>query len=233
MKRIIGIIPARGGSKGIPNKNITEICGKPLIVHTIEAALRSQLLDRVIVSTDCSNIAQVAHSAKCPVHIRPSHLAQDNTPTRPVLLDVLREAHYSGYQPDAVMTLQPTSPLRNEIHIDEAISLFTSCPEADSLVSCVELPHIFHPYSIMAKNEDGYLVPSGANTHIVRRQDKPTLYARNGAAIYITKSDKLPEYIFGGRILPYHMSPLDSIDVDTPTDLYLAELLLSQLQPAK
>lgn len=213
--KILGVIPARGGSKGIPKKNIKLLNGKPLIAYTIEAALTSHL-DRVVVSTDCEEIAKVAKEYGAEVMMRPAHLAEDKTPTLPVLQDVVARLDEEF---DAVMTLQPTSPLRTSKHINEAMELFESDKEADSLVSVVEVPHNYMPEKLM--NFDGkYLI---GNSEPKRRQDVSTMYARNGAAIYITKTDKLSEYIFGGKILPYFMSKIESFDIDDMEDWEMAE----------
>lgn len=213
--KILGIIPARGGSKGIPKKNIKLLGGKPLIAYTIEAALNSSLA-RVIVSTDCKEIAEISASYGADVMIRPVHLAQDDTPTLPVLQYVLSQ---TGEAFDAVMTLQPTSPFRTLKHINEAMELFDSDQSADSLVSVVDVPHAFTPQKIMTFN-GRYLFGS---TEVKRRQEAEKYYARNGAAIYITKTERLAEYVFGGKILPYFMKKIDSIDIDDMEDWKIAE----------
>ena len=144
--KILGIIPARGGSKGIPKKNIKLLNGKPLIAYTIEAALASNL-DRVIVSTDCKEIAGISKEYGAEVIIRSFNLAEDTTPTLPVLQHVVSKLEVEF---DAVMTLQPTSPLRTSKHINEAIELFESDKEVDSLVSVVEVPHNYMPEKLMS-----------------------------------------------------------------------------------
>ena len=150
MVKYLSIIPARGGSKGIPNKNIVNIAGKPLIQYTIEAALNSKSLHSLIISTDDKKIAEVGKN--CGVEIpfmRPAKLARDDTPAIDVVLhalDWLKEN--DSYEPDAVVLLQPTSPLRTEKHIDEAIQLFVE-ENADTVVSIVEVPHNFSPYKLL------------------------------------------------------------------------------------
>ncbi len=217
--KILGVIPARGGSKGIPKKNIKLLKGKPLIAYTIEAALNSKL-DRVIVSTDCEEIAEVSKKYGAEVMMRPDALAQDTTPTLPVLQNIVSKLNK---QYDAIMTLQPTSPLRTTKHIDEAIELFKKNDDADSLVSVVEVPHNFMPEKLM--NLDGkYLVGSG---EVKRRQELKKIYARNGAVIYITKTIKLSEYIFGGKTLPYFMKQIDSFDIDSIEDWDIVEKIFS------
>jgi CMP-N,N'-diacetyllegionaminic acid synthase len=216
--RVIGVIPARGGSKGIPMKNVKRLNGKPLIAYTIEAALASNL-DRVIVSTDCKEIAEVSRGYKVEVIMRSDKLAQDDTPTLPVLQDLISKM-VDKY--DAVMTLQPTSPLRTASHINEALSIYLDNVDADSLVSVVKTPHNFMPEKLMTYNGK-YLTGSGI---IKRRQDMRSVYARNGAAIYITKIEKLDKYIFGGKIIPFFMNKLDGIDIDDMEDWILLEALV-------
>ena len=217
---IIAIIPARGGSKGIPKKNIKLLKGKPLITYTIEAALSSSLA-RVIVSTDCEEIARISSEYGIEVMMRSEELADDKTPTLPVLQDVVSKLDEKF---DAVMTLQPTSPLRTVNDIDNSIKLFNSDKEADSLVSAVEVPHNFMPEKLM-NLENGYLV---GERKVQRRQDVKLMFARNGAAIYITKIEKLDEYIFGGKTLPYRMSKINSFDIDDIEDWEMVEKLIEK-----
>lgn len=216
--KILGIIPARGGSKGIPRKNIKLLNGKPLIVYTIEAALASNL-DRVIVSTDCKEIAGISKEYGAEVMMRPSHLAEDKTPTLPVLQDVILKLNEKF---DAVMTLQPTSPLRTVEDINKSIEIFSSDKDADSLVSVLEVPHNYMSEKLMSLHGK-YLTGS---SEVKRRQDISKMYARNGAAIYITKTEKLGEYIFGGKILPYFMSKINSFDIDDMEDWEIVERLI-------
>jgi len=224
--RLIAIIPARGGSKGIPRKNIHPLCGRPLIAYAIDAARQSRAVDRTIVSTDDAEIAEISRGLGAEVRMRPAALAADDTPTRAVLEHVVGELAAQFYVPDAVLTLQPTSPLRTFRHIDEAAALFAADPHADSLVSCIEVPHVFHPLSVMRRNEDGYLEPYFPVAQPHRRQDKPPALARNGAAIYITRTGRLAEYVFGGCLIPYPMDAQSSVDIDTLDDLREAERIL-------
>jgi CMP-N,N'-diacetyllegionaminic acid synthase len=224
--RLLAIIPARGGSKGIPRKNIYPLCGRPLIAYSIDAARKSRVVDRTIVSTDDADIADISRKLGAEVRMRPAFLSQDDTPTRAVLEHVVGELVAESSVPDAVLTLQPTSPLRTVRHIDEAAALFASDPLADSLVSCIEVPHIFHPLSVMRRTAEGYLEPFLPAPQPHRRQDKQTVLARNGAAIYITRTACLAQYVFGGRLVPYVMDADSSIDIDTLEDLGVAERLL-------
>lgn len=198
-----------------------------MIAYTIDAARAARSLDRVIVSTDDDEIASVSLGLGAEVMKRPAELAGDEASTLSVLRHVVADLAEKGYRPDAVMTLQPTSPMRTSAHIDEAVRVFVADPSADSLVSCLEVPHIFHPYSVMRRTTDGYLVPFLDMPQPGRRQDKETVFARNGAAIYITRTEKLNEFVFGGRLIPYMMSAAASIDIDTLADLALAERALA------
>jgi len=221
--KTLGVIPARGGSKGIPQKNIKELAGKPLIDYTIEASLKSDI-DRVIVSTDSKEIEKVAIQHDIEVVRRPPELAEDRTPTLPVLhnvIDALEEKF------DAVVTLQPTSPFRTSNHINEALDMMENNPQADSLVSVVEIPHNMAPQSAMRVNREGLLIDYlSENTQVLRRQDKQVFYARNGAAIYITRMGSIKSYIFGGKIIPYKMRAFESLDIDTLEDFNMAELIM-------
>ena len=221
--RILGIIPARGGSKGIPNKNIKILDGKPLIVYTIEAT-EDTMLRRVVVSTDCNKIAEVSKENGAEVIMRSADLARDNTPTLPVIQDVLNRLNEKY---DAVMVLQPTSPIRNKLHINEAITLFIE-KKAESLVSVVEVPHNFNPESIYSLENDLLTNVMTTNNKIFNRHDKKTYYARNGPAIIITKTDIiLNENSFYGKIItPYIMSAEHSLDIDEPIDFRIVEALL-------
>jgi CMP-N-acetylneuraminic acid synthetase len=217
--KILGIIPARGGSKGIPKKNIKPLNGKPLIAYTIEAALNSSLA-RLIVSTDCIEIAEVSKQYGAEVMIRPSYLAQDDTPTLSVLQDVIKKMDDDF---SAIMTLQPTSPLRTKEDINKSIQLFENDNQADSLVSVVEVPHNFTPEKLMTY--DGRYIHG--SSRVKRRQDMAsTIYARNGAAIYITKTEKLNEYILGGKILPYFMDKIRGFDIDDNQDWEIIEKII-------
>ena len=222
--KVLGIIPARGGSKGIKDKNKKLLLGKPLIQYTLESALKSDL-NHIVVSTDDEEISQISKSFKVQVIIRPKELSGDLVPTLPVLQHVYAQMNSKF---DAIMTLQPTSPFRNTHHINESISLFKDYRKADSLVSVVKVPHNFTPDSLMEKKNDWLKHRKG--NEVLRRQDKPLLYARNGAAIYITKAHRLTDFIIGGNILAYEMSKIESIDIDDSEDWELSELIMKSKQ---
>lgn len=225
--RFLGVIPARGGSKGVPGKNIRSLAGKPLIAWTIEAARDSGVIDRLVVSTDDPAIADVARQYSAEVRMRPTVLAADDTPTRPVLEHVVRELEGEGDRFDAVVTLQPTSPLRLPRHIAEACGQFAADPNADSLVSCMAVPHIFNPVSVMTRGADGYLKNFMDGDAITQRQAKPQVFARNGAAVYVTRRNRIADFVFGGKLICYLMDEKHSLDIDTLDDFAAAEAAMA------
>lgn len=221
---ILAIIPARGGSKAIPRKNLAPLLGRPLITYTFDAAVDSKLLTRVIVSTDDHEIAATSRAAGIEVpFLRPAAIAQDSTP----MIDVVRHALSAlvPYDPEVVVLLQPTSPLRTSAHIDAAISLATAT-DADTVVTVVEVPHQFNPVSLM-KMSDGFLTPYVEGEPIFRRQDKPRLYARNGPAVLAIRREVIDAgSLYGDRVRAVVMSKAESIDIDDAEDLAIAELWL-------
>ncbi len=228
-KKILALIPARGGSKGIPGKNIKEFCGKPLIAWAIEAARQSNLVSRVIVSTDYSDIAATAKKFGAEVpFMRPAELAQDTTPTLPVMIhavNYLRETE--NYNPDYVLLLEPTSPGRQARQIKEVIKLMLKT-EADSVVSVTEVPGRFSPFWQFKVGDDKRMeIFTGGNFKniITRRQNLPKTYTRDGA-IYLFKTRLLFEAepsIYGEDARAYIMDPAYSLDIDTPEDWLEAE----------
>jgi CMP-N-acetylneuraminic acid synthetase len=218
LMEVIGLIPARGGSKAIPRKNLVHLAGKPLLAYTVEVALGSDVLTRTVVSTDSDEIAEAAEKLGAEVLRRPPELGRDESPMRAVIEHALRELGDC----DALVLLQPTSPLRRAEHVDEAVRLLFETG-ADSVVSVVEVPHRFRPSSLMAFEQDR-LVALGPSD--VRRQDKPNLYARNGPAVLVLRPDRIGSDLYDGDCRPYVMRPEDSVDVDEPFDLELVEVLL-------
>ncbi|MHB8694002.1 MAG: acylneuraminate cytidylyltransferase family protein [Solirubrobacteraceae bacterium] len=225
--RCLAIIPARGGSSGISRKNLALLAGRPLIAHTCSAAQASTRLEGAIVSTDDAEIAAVAeaHGVEAPF-LRPAALAVAAAPMLPVLvhaLDWLRDER--GTEPDVVVLLQPTSPLRTGAHIDGALAALAESG-ADAVVSVVAVPHNYTPDSLLELDETGLIVRGSTGPQ--RRQDKPVLYARNGPAVYAARIPQLRERgdLYGGSIVGYRMSRLDSIDVDDASDLALCSAVL-------
>jgi len=221
---IIAVIPARGGSKGIPKKNLVDLNGKPLIAYAIQVAKKSKLIDRIIVTTDNDEIAEISkkYGAEIPF-IRPSELAQDHVPTYPVIkhtLDWLKENE--RYQPDLIVILEPTFPLRSHKEVDDAIKLMISEKKADSLRGVIE--PFQNPYKMWTL-KGKYLKPlleEGAYTHKKPRQTLEKVYWQNGY-IYISRYKTLMEKgsIHGEKILPFILDSDKFIDVDTEQDLKL------------
>jgi CMP-N-acetylneuraminic acid synthetase len=225
---VLAVIPARGGSKGIPNKNLSMLCGRPLLAYTADAALRSRRVTRAIVSTDSDAIADAARRLGLDVpFMRPSELATDAAAMLPVVQHALRTMRDTGFRPDAVALLQPTSPLRQSEHIDAAIALLEQSG-ADSVVSVVEVPHHFNPRSVMALEGDR-LRPFLDGPSATRRQDKPRVFARNGPAVLVTRASTIDRgSLYGEDCRPFVMGAEESIDVDSPWDLQVAEWALER-----
>jgi CMP-N,N'-diacetyllegionaminic acid synthase len=226
----VGIITARGGSKGIPGKNIRTLAGKPLIAWTIEAALQSKLLTDVMVSTDDPEIAKIANNwgAKVPF-LRPSELATDTASHVSVINHFINHPNTGIASEDYFLILQPTSPLRNSSDIDNAISM-TLKNNANALVSVMPIhPHTAHPALAKIISEDGTIHEYGnREPDDCRRQMIPPAYAVNGA-IYVIKNQYFQEIqdCCPSGALAYVMPPERCIDIDTPWDFHLAELILT------
>jgi N-acylneuraminate cytidylyltransferase/CMP-N,N'-diacetyllegionaminic acid synthase len=223
------MIAARGGSKGLPGKNVALLGGKPLIAWTIEAARHARVVTRTIVTTDDPQIARIAreHGAEVPFE-RPAHLAEDATPgIEPVLHAVRWLEEHEGYRPAIVVNLQATSPLRTAADVDAAVALLGP-RDAESVVSVT--PATDHPYWMKTVNKDGWMtdfVSQPAPTLV--RQQLPPVYSLNGA-IYISKREALlaRRRWDGPETAPYIMPFERSVDIDTEWDLMLAELLMSR-----
>lgn len=225
-KKILAVIPARGGSKGIPRKNIRDLNGKPLIAYTIEEAKKSKYLDRIIVSTEDEEIASVCRNFDAEVpFLRPKELAEDNSPTVDCvihMLDWLKENE--KYKPDYVCLLQCTSPLRTFEDIDGTIEKMIST-DMDGAVSVCEAE--VNPYWSNVFNGDQlkYFLEEGRK--ITRRQDLPRIYRLNGAVYavntHILKKENTfePENMTG-----YIMKNENSIDIDEEIDFVIAESLM-------
>jgi CMP-N-acetylneuraminic acid synthetase len=221
---IIGIIPARGGSKGIPRKNIKLLNNQPLIYYTINAAIESQYINQIYVSTDDLEIVEISRrlGANIPI-LRPQELAEDDTPTLPVIQH-MTETIEKKYGPvDITVTLQPTSPLRTGLDIDNTIKILLDS-EADAAVSVTEVET--HPY-IMAKVEQNRLIWLHSEQKLSRRQDFPKIYALNGA-VYATKRDILIDHntLYGQNTRAYIMPRERSIDIDDYYDFLLVETIM-------
>lgn len=226
--KVLGLIPARGGSKGIPNKNILPLAGKSLVERAFETAKSAGVLDRIIVSTDDQRIAQLAEGIGLEVpFIRPPVLAGDGAAMIDVVVHALEFLRSQNYAPDAVLLLQPTSPFRRAEHIQQALSLLE---DFDAVCSVVPLPKDICPHYLMKVSNDGmleYFLPDGPS--YVCRQDVPQAYQRDGI-IYLTRTPILIEQrsFYGKRCVPMVIEPSESLNIDEPDDWIEAERRLAQ-----
>jgi CMP-N-acetylneuraminic acid synthetase len=230
----LALIPARGGSKSIPRKNIKPLAGHPLIAYSIAAAKQSRLVTRVIVSTDDEGIAKLArqYDAETPF-LRPAELAQDNTTDLPVFnhaLDWLK--NNESYQPEIVVQLRPTSPLRPPECIDQAIQILLDHPEADSVRGVI--PSGQNPYKMWRLDEHGQMVPllnlaGVAEPFNAPRQELPSTYWQTGHIDAIRLSTILSKGSLSGKtIYPLFIDPRYAIDIDTLRDWQRAEWIIAQ-----
>lgn len=227
-KQMLGIIPARGGSKAVPGKNIRKLCGKPLVAYTIEAAIKSDIFEKIIVSTDSVEIAEISerYGAEVPF-LRPAEISEDLTPSDDVVLHALEFYRKRGVNYSEVCKLQPTSPLRNEIHLQEAYKLFRD-KNADFLVSVCKCEHSPLWAGMIGDDLrlDNFISEKAKRAC---RQDLPQYYRLNGA-IYIGKTENFIQNksFLGMNSIAYIMKQRESVDVDSVIDFNLAELLLDK-----
>jgi CMP-N,N'-diacetyllegionaminic acid synthase len=229
--KISTIITARGGSKGIPNKNIKNLNNKPLIAHTIQASILNKNVQKTYVSSENDKIIEISENYGAEIIKRPSNLSQDDSSSIDVILHSLNYLKENDKLPDMFILLQPTSPLRTSEDITNAINIFNE-NDCESVVSVSKIDHSAM-LSLIKKNE--YLTSFNDENFLkMRRQDLPELYCPNGA-IYISK----PEYIeknltfFPEKTIPYTMPQERSIDIDTEFDLKIAELILKEQESDK
>ncbi len=229
---VLALIPARGGSKGIPKKNIKLLGGKPLIAWSIDAAKKSRFIDRIIVSTDNEEIAELAKKIGAEVpFLRPAEIAQDLTPDTPVFEHCLKwlEEH-DHFVPEFIVHLRPTGPLRTSEEIDKAIEMLAADPEADSVRSVEEPPK---PPFKMWEPEGKYIKPFAElrgmkDFHTMPRQMLPKVY-QTTADIGIMRRRTVTEKksVIGDRVLPYFLKR-PTVDIDHPIDFEIAELLIKR-----
>lgn len=228
MGKILGIIPARGGSKSIPDKNLRLLAGKSLLAHAQAAAEESGLIDRLILSTDSEKISDLAKKIGLEVpFLRPAALAQDDSPMLPVLVHAVEEIEKEGWLPEIIVLLQASAPLRKGRHIVDAIERLRES-QADAVVSVIEIPHLFAPQKAL-REENGALkfwLEDGPS--ITRRQQLVPSYARDGT-IYAFWRSTLMEMgsIYGERCLPLILSADESLTLDHEADWQKAEILLT------
>ena len=231
--KVLGVITARAGSKGLPGKNVKLLAGKPLLAYTIHAARASNALDSVILSTEDEQIADLGRQLGCDVpFIRPRDLAQDDTPHLPVIQHAVQwMKDRANYSPDAVMILQPTSPLRQPEDIRAAVELLNRS-RADSVVSASEVPAHAHPMRVLRIDDTGaaVLFVSGDRVRhrINRRQDLPEAWVMNGA-IYVCRTRVLfasEPSLYGDRVMVYRMPAERGLSIDDARDFAEAERAL-------
>lgn len=222
-KNVLALIPARGGSKGIPKKNIKKLDGQPLISYSIRAGLNARIVDSVIVSTDDKEIARVSESygARVPF-IRPAELAADETATAPVITHALDSLENIGELYDVIILLQPTSPLRTATHIEEAYEMYDNT-NTESVISAYSSKDIRWKYRHSGAKKINY------KNAPKRRQDRDPEYIVNGA-VYITSVESFRDTgtLTAGKTDLYEMDEIESVDIDKPFDLWLAEKILTE-----
>jgi CMP-N-acetylneuraminic acid synthetase len=227
--KVLGIIPARGGSKGVLHKNLKSLGGRPLIWYTIVAALASCLLDRVMVSSDdpdTLHFVGLFPEVEVPF-IRPKSLATDHTPTFDVIHHAVEYYSKQGISFDYVCLLQPTSPFRSQNLIDQCIQ-YTIDKNADSLVTVRRIPHQFSPYWAFEASQSGEFSRVMKDSQIIpRRQDLPVTYYRDGC-IYMAKTSLIQQgHLLGGQMIGFENGNSPYINIDTQADWEIAEKLIA------
>lgn len=227
-KTVLAFIPARGGSKGLPGKNIKELCGKPLIAWSIEQAFKSKYVDKVFVSTDSEEIANIAKESGANVpFLRPVELATDDSPTSDAIIHALEQLSLQGESYDYVALLEPTSPLRKPNDIDDAINLIVQNTGADCLVSVGEV-HMEHPIIVKKIDEKGFVTPYMSNiTKIHQRQQADEAYFPYGV-VYISKVSefKKKQTFYTEKTIPYFIERWQNYEIDDQLDFYIVEQIM-------
>jgi len=227
--KILGLVPARGGSKGIPGKNGRLRGGMPLLARAVRAGFDTGIVERVLLTTDSAELAAIGRDAGAEVpFLRPPQLARDDTPMLPVMQHAVRHVMAEGWIPDLILLLQPSAPFRLVEDIRAAVERLQAKPEADSIVSIEKVPAHFSPHFVM-KVEEGCLMPFlAAGLLVTRRQDAPTAYTRNGQ-FYVTRTSCLMEAnsIYGVYCLPFVTTHL-AVNLDTLEDWEQAEKLIGR-----
>ncbi|MDZ7817712.1 MAG: acylneuraminate cytidylyltransferase family protein [Aliarcobacter sp.] len=222
-KTFLAIIPARGGSKRLPRKNVLDLCGKPLIAYSIEAGLKSKYINKLIVTSDDEEILSISKRYGADIIVRPEELASDTATT----FDAIKHTIDNVEKFDYIVLLQPTSPLRSEKHLDEAIELLQQ-KNADAIVSVCEMDH--SPLWCNTLPEDGNMNSFLKEEVLNKRSQDLNKYFRLNGAIYICKTDKLLEnkgFFLKENIYAYKMDKKNSIDIDDEFDFKLAHLYLT------
>jgi CMP-N,N'-diacetyllegionaminic acid synthase len=226
--RVLGLIPARGGSKGIPRKNIKLLAGKPLLQYTAAAALSAELLSDIILSTEDPEIAEVGRRSGIEVpFLRPAELATDQSPTLPVVRHALSWLEDRGRRYDAVCLLQPTNPFRRSLDIDGCIELLEST-DADSVVTVLPVPAEYNPHWVYFRDASGTLrLSTGEKEPLPRRQSLPAAFHREGS-VYVTRTEIVMESnsLYGERVAGYVIDAEQHVNIDEHEDWERAEVML-------
>ncbi len=227
--KVLGLIPARGGSRGIPRKNARSLSGRPLLDYTAQAAFGARGLARVILSTEDPEIAALGRRCGLEVpFLRPADLAADDTPTLPVVQHAVRVLEEAGDRFDAVCLLQPTHPLRRSEDIDACVEMLAR-DGADAVVTVLPVPPQFNPHWTYSRCQDGCLhIVTGEWSPIPRRQDLPEAFCREGS-VYVTRRDVLMEQnsLYGRLLIGYPLDASRCLNLDTAEDWERAEAILA------
>jgi CMP-N-acetylneuraminic acid synthetase len=228
MGHVLALVPARAGSKGIPDKNIRLLVGHTLLHYAAQAALASGVVDRIVLSTDSERVADEGRRAGLDVpFIRPVELAQDDTPMLPVIEHAVTALTASGWEPEIIVLLQPTSPLRTGAHIRAAVQALRDTG-ADSVVTVVEVPRHLSPDYVMRIDADRLVPFLAEGSRIARRQDTRPAFVRDGTAyVFWTKTLREMHSIYGDHCHPLVIPADESITIDTPGDWDAAERRLA------
>ncbi len=234
-KKILAVVTARGGSKGLPGKNILELNGKPLIVWTLEQIKKSRYLDKAFISTDSLEIAAVCGEYGMPVpELRPDVLAQDLSSSMEVLLYTIHLLESRGEVYDYVILLEPTSPLRKDDDIDKMIAAAVGHPDADGVIS-VGRVHMEHPAIVKKLGTDGYIVPYIENGKaFYQRQMEDEAYFPYGVG-YLIKTDRFKEShtIYMDKMLPYYIERWQNYEIDDIYDFKCIETIMKMKERSK
>jgi CMP-N,N'-diacetyllegionaminic acid synthase len=232
---ILAIIPARGGSKGVPKKNIKSFCGKPLIAWTIEQGKKSKHIDKLVVSTDDAEIAAVSRKYGAMVIDRPKEFARDDSPTFDAIKHVIDTLKERGESYDIVILLEPTSPLRKDDDLDKAIDLFQkNTLKADALVSLGEV-HLENPMITKVIGEDGFLLPfTDSKKQIYQRQQLPAIYFPYGV-IYLSKTGAYlkSKTFYQEKTVPYLIERWQNYEIDDIYDFVVMEAVMKYREQTK
>ncbi len=227
--RVLALIPARSGSKGIVGKNLKPLDGKPLLAHSIECAFRVPAIDRVVVSTESETIAEAARQwgAEVP-YLRPAHLAEDTTPMLDVVIHALETLAASGWVADVIALLQPTAPFRRAEDLTTALAVLENELDVDSVVTVETVPDHFSPYYLM-KVEEGLLLPfMQEGAMVTRRQDAPRVYSRNGQ-FYLARAHRvIADRSLYGPVSRAFITDHPAVNLDEPNDWAEAEQLAAR-----